>query len=87
MVEVRFEGDYHTAPRTLNQNPSKLARFFMAVSFGMIKNERQAILAQVILVVVLFILAGIFFANSNDTTIQQPSKELIERPKPIGPIN
>jgi hypothetical protein len=87
MVDIRFEGDSAPIrPRLPNQD-SKLTKFFIEHSFGLINNQAQATVAQIILCIALFSVAFILFSNTAEPKISQPSKELLERRQPIGPIN
>jgi hypothetical protein len=87
MVDIRFEGDSAPVRPNLKSRESRLTRFLIAKSFGLIKTPQQAAIAQLVLAGGLFIIAGILLNSASDsTTLVSPSSELINARQPVGPL-
>lgn len=84
MVDVRFEGDYNT--QSQKQRPTKNSRitqFFIDKSFGLLKTPEQAMVAEVVVAIVLFCIAGYMFSKSGDTAVPvKTPQELIDATLP-----
>lgn len=83
MVDIRFEGDYKPQSAFSSQRNSRMTQFFINKSFGLISTSAQAAIAQLIVAIVFFILAGYMFSKSDDTVVPtKTSQELIDSTLP-----
>ncbi len=83
MVDVRFEGDYTPQSPLRQQKNSRITQFFIDHSFGMITTASQATVAQVIVAIVFFGIAGYMFSKSGDTVVPAKTpQELIDATLP-----
>jgi uncharacterized membrane protein len=86
MVDIRFEQDVLPQKNFRNTN-SKLTQLFIDKSFGLVKTPQQAIVAQIIVAVILFIFSATMFATSVPAAPPSaPSQELIDAPQPTRPL-
>lgn len=87
MVDIRFEQDvprqnFRSAPTN-----TKLTQFFIDKSFGLIQTPKQAVVAQVIVAITLFIFSAYMFAISvPPAPPSAPSQDLIDSPQPTRPL-
>ena len=85
MVDIRFDQD---APRqNFQARNSRLTQFFIDKSFGLVKTPQQAMVAQIIVSIMLFIFAGMMFSTSaKPAPASAPPQELIDAPQPTRPL-
>ncbi len=87
MVDIRFEGDSAPVQVNFRNSNSKLTQFFIDKSFGLIKTPQQAMVAQIIVAVILFIFSASMFATSVPSeSPSAPTQELIDAPQPTRPL-
>lgn len=87
MVDIRFEADSAPVRENFRNPNSRLTQLFIDKSFGIIKTPAQATVAQVIVAIVMFILAGYLFASSaKPAPPSAPSQDLIDAPQPTRPL-
>lgn len=87
MVDIRFEQD--TPLQNLRAAPSntKLTQFFIDKSFGLLKTPKQAMVAQIIVAIFLFIFSAYMFSSSvPEAPPSAPTQEMIDSPQPIRPL-
>ncbi len=88
MADIRFENEYTAPSRMKQQKNSRITQLFIDASFGLIKTPRQAMVAQVVVTVLLFMCAGYLFSKSGDTAVPtKPDQNLINAPQPTRPLN
>lgn len=87
MVDIRFEADSAPVRENFRNSNSKLTQLFIDKSFGLVQTPKQAVIAQVIVAITMFILAGYLFASSaKPAPPAAPSQELIDSPQPTRPL-
>lgn len=87
MADIFFESDSKPARENFRKPNSKLTQLFIDKSFGLIKTPQQAIVAQIIVVVVLLIFSASMFATSVPAKPPSaPSQKLIDAPQPTRPL-
>lgn len=85
MVDIRFEGDYKPRSPLSQERNSRITQFFIDKSFGLINTPAQAAIAQLVVAIIFFILAGYMFSKSDDTAVPtKTSQELIDATLPKG---
>ena len=89
MVDVRFEGDYAPqSPSNKQQKNSRITQFFIDKSFGLISTPSQAAVAQVIVAIVFFSIAGYMFSKSEAAVVPTKTpQELINATLPANARN
>lgn len=80
MSELQFEDSTRPTRRPTQRRESGISRFIMNHSFGLVKNQKQAALVQVV-----FVLLGLLYTflmltgGSNDTTTVELTPEEINQ--------
>lgn len=67
-------------------NKSGFTEKIIRYSGGLIKNTKQAEIAQIIFVGILLVLLIVTLVNNNAQKTKQPSADLIHAVQPIGPL-
>ena len=85
MADIFFEGDSRPVRENFRNPNSKLTQLFIDKSFGFIKTPKQAMIAQLILIVILALFSTSMFAKSVPKPPSAPSIEQINAPMPTKP--
>ncbi|OIP76790.1 MAG: hypothetical protein AUK16_02980 [Parcubacteria group bacterium CG2_30_44_11] len=86
MGEIQFNDQYQPTSSQV-ERVTGLSQFFIAYSFGLITNQKQAEIAQIIICVVIFTALAYILTGLTENKLPQPTQDLIQSRQPIGPIN
>lgn len=78
MNEVRFEEEPRVMMNPNIRKSGRITGWFVSVSFGLIKNEQQAKIVQIVIIVasLLFILGQMTLSDSENTVKQYTQQEI-----------